>query len=227
MPIDWNNVLTTSTPIVIPMVTTILGYLGGYHTHSLMIKRGNIDAKRERLLKNISKVEDSIYLMLEYSWLNSEIDKNEALLDSSAVKIETTKNNLVALLEDLSRTDNEIKIETNQTKLIFLKKENEKIKEQIVQIGSEIDHYEHMIVKMKQETDRIRSLLSEYKIRLGKDDIGSTLNIIDPNHHISGYFKELLDISSNPKRHFFSDTRAIELKGKINGFFDDQIRKVR
>ena len=226
MPIDWNNVLTTITPSAIPIITTLLGFLGGYLTHSLKIKGDNINVKRDRLLKNISKVEDYLTFLLEFSWLNADMEKAIAFQDSTRLNIETHNKELAALKEDLARIKNEILNATNHTILVALDKELEKLELHLVEAERKSNYYSQKVSDIEHEKDRIKSLETEYKQRLVKDDIGSTLNIIDPKDQIRGYINELQDISWDSKRNFYHDARVLELKGKISRFFDDQIKKI-
>ena len=227
MPEDWTNFLNIITPLTNTIISAVLGFLGGFLINRLKIKGDNINVKRERFLNNISKLEDYLSLLLDFSWLNADISKNEALLDSIELNTETFDKELATLTEVLVRTKIDIQNATNQSELNTLKKENEKLKLQIVEADRKSKYYRQMISEVKLEIDHIKSLLADYKKRLGDDDIGSTLNIIDPKNQISGYFKELLDISQDSKRQFYSDTRVLELKRKINTFINNQIMQIR
>lgn len=214
--------------IVIPVIITgIVGFILGYFSHKYKIIGDNISVKRDRLLNNIVKVEDFLSMLSEDSFLRADMERAEELIDSLQLNIETTNKEMAHQREELKLIMNEIQNGTSREKKKFLTEKLDNLRLRSAETNESIKTNMKRIKDLGLDIVRIKAILTDHHDRMIKDDIGSTIYIIDPTNQIAGSVKELQDISMDEKRHFFSDARVFELKGKINTFFNDQISKIR
>jgi hypothetical protein len=208
------------------IVGLIIGWFGGYLTYRYKIKNENVTVKRDRLLKNITKIEDVINMMVEESFMEQDFSRLEELIQAFKEKMASSKKEEVWIREELTVISNErihdkLDLQEKEELLSRLKVLGSRLEE----LSKEIGEFDIKIKEPKIELSRLVPLLEDHKKRLIKDDLGATGLTIDPSGKLADYILELQKIISDPNKKFYSDARAIELRSKINHLFDDLITK--
>jgi len=213
-------------PFAIPLVTDVLGYFGGYQSYKQKVKIENINAKRDRLLKIILKVEDFLSVLVEISFLTADIEKKRELIDSLEINQDLFKRESSHISSEF------INIQRKVKKGLDLKTKN-KYSNQLKILSKRLSkmHQELIISDLtyKQKTTELEhdeEILKNLSDRIIKDDIDSTIYMIDPSGKLDKYLHNLMSICSDQKKQYHSDAKVIELRGKINLLFNKLIDNV-
>jgi hypothetical protein len=203
----------------------ITGLVIGYFTHRYQVKHDKANVQRDRLLKNIAKLEDYVNMTVEFSFVEKDFLTLEKEMDAKYKYMEIFEQQFAWVNDEIQFVSNEInqnpsdekKLQELQDRLTILKKHLLELRKKLGE--------EKISAKMLQEYERLKLAAEEAKKRFILDDIGATGLTIDPSGKLADYILELQKISSDRERNYYSDKRAIELRSKINHLFDEIIRK--
>ena len=213
-------------PFIIPLVSAVLGYYGGYQSYKQKVKSENINAKRDRLLKFILKVEDYLSVLVESSFLIADISSKEELIDSLETNQKLYGKEFLHISDEIKNIKAKLKEELNpQAKEAYNNRLNS-ISLRLPEITQELKYIKHTYDLSIPEIKQMREKAENFMKRIIADDVGSTSHIIDPSGELGKCLLELQSICSDKTKHYYSDPRVIKLRGKVNKFFNKQIEKI-
>ena len=213
--------------LLISLITGgIGGYLAGLHKYILNVRRDNINVMRERLLKNIKKVDDFLDFLVEYGHLGNsilKIKKAHARIRSSHDLIHEEQLRLKEELEFIEKNINNI---TDHEQIKFYKSRLHDLAVRQSELKGELIDNERYLKSEADELDEMQELNDDYKKKIMTFEIDATAFLIDPTGKLNNYFKELILIYSDPENHQINRTKALELRRKINEIFNKKIMEI-
>jgi hypothetical protein len=213
-------------PYIIPILAAALAYYGGYQSYKLKVKSENINAKRNRLLQAIIKVEDFLSVLVEASHIIGDIEKKEELIHLLETNQDLYKKECSHVRSELNDIQGKIKkgldLETNLGYSIRVKDLSEKI----LKIEKKVT-LENLTCKQKfSELEHNEEILKDLKHRMIIDDIDSTINMIDSSGKLEQNISESISIISASGSKYYCDERVIELRKEINEIINELIDNI-
>lgn len=224
----WQTIIPgIVTGIITGIVTGIIvGTITSYLAYKYRIKNENVGVIRDRLLRNINKIEDQINMLIELSEINQDISRLEDIDHSIDETIFTLNSESGLIDNEISLISTEL--ENNQvdsaklkellSRLDNLNSQNIKIKNTLADLKSRPPQITEGIGKLHQQLD-------DKKNRVIKNDIDATLQSVDRSGLLAKYFSELMSIFHDPNKNFTSDPRALEIRVEISNHFEKLINE--
>lgn len=215
--------MSFSETLIISLVSGGIGFFLGLLTHNLNVKRENISTTRERLLKNIVKVEDFVDLIVEFSYIGNsicEIDEALSIIKSSCDVIRDEQSKINDEQEFIGK---ELQKITDHEQIEFYNSRLEHLHDRLVNIQGELEKNELYLKLKSGELDEIREMNNKHKKRIMSDDIITTAYLIDRSGNLHDSINRLMDIYSNPSSNSVYGIKVLELRRKINEILNNKI----
>ncbi|MDP8267125.1 MAG: hypothetical protein P9L97_00225 [Candidatus Tenebribacter davisii] len=212
--------------LLIGLLSTGAGYLGGLLTHKLNVKRENINVTRERLLKEIFKVEDYLELLVEIGHLGTRILMIHKVNDSYQTSHVQLGNEQSQIGDDINFIENEIEKANTPDNLQLYKSRLNELHSRLSEIDDELSGILYQLEHERHELDQGTETLDDHIKRNVADDINTTAHIIDPSGDLIQYLEELTSIYSDPENLDDSSARVAKLRGKVDTILNQKILKV-
>lgn len=224
--IDPNFTTEIIKSILLVITSVIIGVISGYLTYRYKVKNENTSVNRDRLLKNIAKIEDFLNMKVEDSFLGQDMARLNEVIHALEENDESNTKEIAWISDEISFVSDEMhndKIDKTKKEVLLAKLKSLELR--LSDKREDIKKARKKLGEITLELDKLRIQVDEGRKRLINDDIGATGLTVDSSGKLAKLLLELTEIASDKNRKYFSDPRAMTIRSEINHFFDELIRK--